>query len=780
MKHFYKIALLLLLQVCGAATFAQTVVRGRIIDASTKEPIAGASIHCTKENCTCGCITTASGNFELKCKDDCTELQISFIGYASQKIAVSNQLQTVMLTPAASQLQEVVLTANRGEGVKRSEAPVAISSISNKIIQDTRPTTADQVLNKVSGVNMVSLGNEQHQMSIRQPITTRSLFLYLEDGIPIRTSGLYNHNALLEMNMAATKSIEVIKGPSSSLYGSEAIGGVVNFISAAPTAVPVLKVSAQANNLGYKRTDLMSSVTKGNWGFLLSGYYADKRNGFLEYTDFHKGTFTARIDHKFSDKTTLSNSLTYLDYYSDMAGGIDSTMFARKTFANMQTFTYRKVESLRFHSTLTHTWNDNSKTTVTGLYRDNSIGQNPAYRVKDDYRKQGNVFIGKKDLAHGEINESSFNSYSFIAQHRQNLNWKRAMIIGGFNADISPSTYNANYIRIKKDTVANKYVSYQNTDSVLTNYATKLNNYAAFVNFEFNPLEKLRVVASLRYDFFHYKFDNHLKPSAFSGSPDTVSNFSRVSPKIGFTYNFSRRSGIYANYSEGFVPPQVTELYTGVKVPSLEPSVFYNFEAGGWVEIIRNKLSADISAYRLKGTNEIISVKLDDGSFANRNAGRTLHQGIEFGLNATPVKDVSFRLSGAYSRHEFTDYVEKGVKYNNNQMANAPNWIYNTEVWYRPSFVKGLRIGAELQHVGSYFVDPQNTAKYKGYNALNLRAGYKLNGFEVWLNVLNATDNYYSYITSKSSFGYSYQLAEPRNFNAGISYDLANLFKKNQ
>jgi outer membrane cobalamin receptor len=113
----------------------------------------------------------------------------------------------------ASQLQTVVVSANRGEGQKRSLAPIAISTISSKNIQETKPTTVDQVLNKVSGVNMVNLGNEQHQMSIRQPMTTKSLFLYLEDGIPIRTTGLYNHNALLEMNLAATKSIEVIKGP---------------------------------------------------------------------------------------------------------------------------------------------------------------------------------------------------------------------------------------------------------------------------------------------------------------------------------------------------------------------------------------------------------------------------------------------------------------------------------------------------------------------------------------------------------------------------------------
>jgi iron complex outermembrane recepter protein len=773
-KHLAVILIL----ITGFVSQAQTTIKGKIIDAATKEPVYGASVRCTEPDCRCGCVTNSSGEFEILCKADCKNVSVSFIGYSTQTIAIASLTETVALMPTTSLMNEVVISANRGETVKRSQAPVAINQISNKTIQETKAITADQLLNKVSGVNVASLGNEQHQMSIRQPITTRSLFLYLEDGIPVRTSGLYNHNALLEMNMAATKSIEVIKGPSSSLYGSEAIGGVVNFITAAPTAVPVLKISAQGNNVGYKRTDLMSSVSKGKWGFLLSGYYTDKRNGFLEYSDFHKATATARIDYRFSDKTTLSNSVTWLKYYSDMSGSIDSIMFANRTFKNLQTFTYRKVDALRYHSTLTHNWNDNGKTTVTVVYRDNTIGQNPAYRVKDDYRKVNGSFVGKKDLAHGEINASSFNSYSLTAQHRQNLNWKKAIVMGGLNVDLSPSIYNANYIRIKKDTVSKKYISYQNTDSVLTNYATKLNNYAAFMNFEFSPVEKLRVVASLRYDYFHYDFDNHLKPSAFSGSADTINSFSRISPKIGFTYNFSNRTGIYANYSEGFVPPQVTELYTGVKVPNLDPSVFYNYEVGGWIEIIKNKLSADASAYKLIGTNEIISVKMDDGSFANQNAGRTMHRGIEAGLNASPIKDISFRISGAYSKHEFVNYVEKGVKYNGNEMADAPHWIYNSEIWYRPSFIKGLRIGAELQHVGNYYVDPQNTARYDGYNALNLRAGYSFKGFEVWLNVLNATDNYYSYITSKSSFGWSYQLAEPRNFNMGVSYDFANLFNK--
>jgi outer membrane cobalamin receptor len=258
--------------ITGFISQAQTTIKGKIIDATTKEPVYGASVRCTDTDCHCGCITNSAGEFLINCKPDCKNVSVSFIGYTAQNLAIANIGKTIALVPSSSLMNEVVVSASRGETVKRSQAPVAISQINTKTIQETKATTVDQLLNKVSGVNMVNLGNEQHQMSIRQPMTTKSLFLYLEDGIPVRTTGLYNHNALLEMNMAAVKNIEVIKGPSSSLYGSEAIGGVINFITIAPTSVPVLKLSAQGNNVGYKRADLQSSFSKSKWGFALSGY----------------------------------------------------------------------------------------------------------------------------------------------------------------------------------------------------------------------------------------------------------------------------------------------------------------------------------------------------------------------------------------------------------------------------------------------------------------------------------------------------------------------------
>lgn len=775
MRHFYAIVLLLL--IVPACAIGQETIRGTVVNQLTKEPIPGAAIRCGA-SCGCGCIADDQGRFELVPRNACcTSFEISSVGFESVSLTTESLITVINLNPVHASLQEVLVTANR-EGVRRSQAPIAISSISTRMIQETKPVTIDQVLNKVSGVYMVNLGNEQHSMSIRQPMTTKSLFLYLEDGIPVRTTGLFNHNALLEMNMANVKSIEVIKGPSSSLYGSEAIGGVVNFITQSPPDTFSGRVSMQANNIGYKRAELQAGFRDGKWGFNLGGYYADKRNGYIDYSDFHKAVVTIRAEYKASEKATWDNSLTLLDYYSQMAGSIDSTAFADRVFKSNQTFTYRKVKTLRYRSVWNQHWSDKSKTTASVIFRHNVIGQNPAYSVKDDYRRtNGGIWTGQKDLAHGEINEAGFNSYALILQHRQRLSWKKAVIVAGASLDVSPAYYTAEYISITKDTVTKKYPDYSTQDSILTNYDNRIDNFAAFVNLEMSPARKLRLVASLRYDLFRYSFDNHLAPSSFSGAPDTVNHFRRLSPKIGMTYNFSNRIGAYANYSQGFVPPQVTEMYKGVKIPELRPSVFHNYEIGGWADIVTGKLKADISVYQLEGTNEIISVRMDDGSSQNMNAGKTRHRGIEFGLSAQALPSVQLRFSSALSEHLFVEFIEKGNNYNGYEMNNAPRWMHNAEVWYRPEFLNGFRVGLEWQRLGSYYMDPRNTARYKGHDVFHLRTTYKFKQMECWIHLVNITDKYYAYTSSKSNSGYSYSPAEPRHITVGLTYDLTNVIK---
>jgi outer membrane receptor for monomeric catechols len=127
-----------------------------------------------------------------------------------------------------SQLDEVVVSGSKEAGALRTSV-ASIGKVSRATLKDKKPTFVGQVLNQVAGVYVTDFGNEQHNMSIRQPLSYNAVYLYMEDGIPIRPTGLFNHNATYEINLAGTGEIEVMKGPASSLYGSNAAGGAVNF-----------------------------------------------------------------------------------------------------------------------------------------------------------------------------------------------------------------------------------------------------------------------------------------------------------------------------------------------------------------------------------------------------------------------------------------------------------------------------------------------------------------------------------------------------------------------
>ena len=767
----------------GQQTGSFQQIKGQVLDQFTGLPVPGVTIRfqtsccCTDNAATCQCISDTTGNFSMGYLNSSTgcnmpveenQLQMDtlYISAASylpfQLIRSHKEIDhpfTAYLTPLENNLSEVLVTAARFRQ-NRSDIPAAIGVIDSLQIALSKATQIDQLINKVPGVFMADLGNEQHEMSIRQPITTKSLFLYLEDGLPIRTSGLYNHNALLEMNLAATSRIEVLKGPASAQYGPEAVGGAVNLISVAPPENLLGKITAEADNNGYKKTALQIGDTFGKFGMNLSGYYANRHNGPIDFNDYHKTAFTLNTIYKITPSLSWQNKATYVDYYADMSGSLDSTAFAAKNFTSHYQFTYRKVRAFRASSVLTKEWNNNSSTKLSFMYRDNQTGQNPAYRIKDD---KNNPL-----KATGEINMNAFKSYVGLLQHRQQFNWHNSSLIMGISADISPSYYTANYIEVNKN-AAGDYFGFNNPDSLLTDYNTHINNYAAFLQWQMDILQGLRLTLAGRYDRFDYDFTNHLPVTSVSGAPSSDVSYNHWTPKIGLNYNL-KRLGFYASYAEGYVPPQVTELFNNVKVPFLKPQIFHNYEIGGWLHLYKNTWGLDWSLYHMLGTNEIISYRNSDGSSENKNAGKTAHSGLELGLNYQPDHQFQVRFSSTLSRHKFQTETQNGIQLDGNQMQAAPRFLANASITYRPDFVKGLYFQPEYQRVGSYYMDDANTTKYNGFNLVNLRTGFQWHKAEIWVNAVNLLDNYYATVATKSSYGYSYNLGMPFTLTVGLAF----------
>ena len=759
----------LLAASCCSSVFAQSHLRrspssdtieGTVTDARTHRPLTG--VHVVVTGTATGTTTDLEGQFRLASDSTISSVTFSYVGYRIKTVAreALDPPVTIRLQPTYVDLRSVVVSASR-EVEARTEAPVAIASLPARELESTKPNMLYQALNTVPGVHTVNLGNEQHTMSIRQPLSYKALYLYLMDGIPIRPVGIFNHNALIEVNMAALRSVEVIRGPSSVLYGSNAVGGAVNFLTPRPSTRPTAGMDLRASNYGYQRVDGTASTTVGDLGVWAGGYAARRVDGWSAHSNFQKLSLSAKARYAIQPTTYLTTTLSTNHFDTDTNGSLDSLSFHSRDVTSLQTFTFRKVRATRVTSRFEHVWSGRHSTDLTAYFRENAIGQLPHYRIRT---------LPDPARAWGEVNENSFWSLGLVAQHRMDLDWRDARWIVGASLDRSPNSYVAHYIDIARNPQTGRYTEYTRRDSLLTDYDVSLVNAAGYTQFGFSPLARLKVIGSLRFDHISYGYDNHLPPSAFSGAPDERTAYHQLSPGLGFTYDLGAEKGLYGNYNRGFRPPEVGELFRGVTVPVLQPAFFDSYELGGWITLPDSRLRAEGSIYLMNGKDEIISVRRDDGSRVNRNAGNTRHVGVEYGLTYAPSPFLSIEVTGTNARHTFLRYEESGETLNGNEMNRAPSWIVHASTTYRPSFLEGARLVLEWQHVGPYFMDARNTLQYDGHDLFGFRMGYRSHGMEIWANIYNLTNTLYATIAEKSAFGQQYTLGPPRRVTVGIGY----------
>lgn len=750
--------------------FAQQKIQSTIINEATHEVVPGVVVKNTKTNESV--MTDINGWFEIKIQNNEDVLNIKDIRFETLEITAKNVKKNTALSMHAEQLNQVIVSASRTKENKH-DVPVAISSITKKTLTELKPNDVSEVLNQKPGVHMVDLGNEQHMLAIRQPITTKSVFLFLEDGLPIRPTGIFNHNALLELNSEALETIEIIRGAYSSLYGSEAIGGAINYVTEKPSATLTGNVSARINDIGYKRFGAKISNTVGKTGIYFAGYHSRIDDGFRAYGDFKKYTGTLKVNHQFSDQLFLDNTLTVTDYKSDTSGSLSKTAFEDKDYSSNHTFTYRDAYALRLTSSLRYLWNDDHQSTLKFFYRDNALGQNPTYRISN--RSPLNA-VSKT----GEINENSFESFGALLQHDAKISDQFKFNAGGV-IDFSKNDFFAEELEVFRNSKG-VFESFEQLGTFKVDYQTDLLNIGGFVAGEYKLNEYLRLNGGLRLDGFLYDFTNKKGAGAADfKAPNTEKGFVSFTPRIGLVYK-EKNHGVYINYSKGFVPPSVSELFRKSTVPNLDPSKFNNYELGGFMSFLNHKLYIDAAVYYLDGKDEIVSVRtidtatnLDDTE--NKNSGATEHYGVEAKIVYKLTEELTLRNSGSISRHKYKEFATKisneedsGVDFSGNDIPGAPEYINNLELSFRPTSFKGYRLGVEWQALGKYDTDNDNTISYGGYHLMNLRNSLRFEKVQVWVNILNVFNTTYATRASTGFGRTTFTPGNPRNITLGLQY----------
>ncbi|MBP7174168.1 MAG: TonB-dependent receptor, partial [Cloacibacterium sp.] len=663
--------------------------------------------------------------------------------------------------------------------------PIAIIKLDRKIIEQTKARTMWELVNKTPGVFMRQLSDaEGSSMSIRQPMSTTNYFLYLEDGIPIRPQGFHNHNGLsLYSNVLGVENIEIAKGPVSSIYGPEAVGGAVNVITRKAGEQPQYMIGYQGDEYGMHRGQFnISTKVAPNLGIFFGGFYGGQKNGgWRPRTDYTRYAFNFRLDYDFSEKTSLTATMmkTNYDGESNTGAGITKEKFYARDW-NFITNDYggRIDGGTRSRITLNHKWNTDHETYFTVLHR------------WDDRYLTGHSVTATsvKDIFYSSNTLTQYNSYGAIGQHTAKFNWLKSKFLIGGAYDFTPAKTKAYKTNILYTNGVYKLTS-EEPNNFSTNTETDVQSLGIYAQYDFEPFENLRLQVGLRQDIFTIDYENFLETN--DKLKVGKKEYKQLTPKIGATYKINNVNGFYANYSQGFTPPPVSYIFAkrtwfDPAIPGqpnflydLDAARFHNAEVGGWLGLFDNKLKLDFSLYQLLGKNEVVSVIQPDGNAQNESAGETSHRGIELGITYRPTKELLIRSSSAFAEHKYEKFLvneKTGENYNGKYMASAPGIMSNNEIVYTPNWLKGFMISAEWQYLSPYYFDPQNTFKYedkgflglKGQSLLNLRAMYEIKGFEVFASLINATNELFvvSFNTSRKEYSPGY----PRTFGFGAQY----------
>lgn len=554
-------------------------------------------------------------------------------------------------------LDAVVVTATRTENDVKN-VPASTQIITSSDIKKSGATNVRDAITDFANITMTKkVRGGGHEIIVRGMSTDKSLIMVNGHRVANEAdgSGLGNANALDRINVDNIEKIEIVKGPSSALYGSEAMGGVINIIT---------KSSKEAE----VRTGLVnSSEDFTNWWHLDSGeigkfsatldmrFNKIRRDG--DDTDFLTDSFGTAQTYNFNANYHF-NDHNYLNFYVDhYTQNLKRDLYTHKRDNIKVNFPEKMRPMGQASMTGEGSMEDalanyHYKQQTYGLSWNGKTARNDwqiqTYLSKFDWESdirysgmqfKGHVPAGLSPMT-GRMWDSIFNGFmvgdSGEYKNDVNVNSNKIFVIEGRNStkinDNHRITYGAEYI---KNTVKGTNFGDDNQfgvthiGSVSKNGVTKeisekeIDTYAAYLQDEIN-YGKWFIVPAIRYDH-HENFGSH------------------TSPKLGLTYKANDTFRVKANYGKGFKAPTIQNLYCKLVThmgqagiitvnpnANLRPETSNSWDVG--VEKEWGKISTSLVYFDTKLENMITTEKIVDKIYRCINVGNVRVKGIEHTL----------------------------------------------------------------------------------------------------------------------------------------------------
>ncbi|MBA6152506.1 TonB-dependent receptor [Gelidibacter maritimus] len=644
----------------------------------------------------------------------------------------------------------------------KSNAIIPSAKVTSAALDQQSPVAVVDALNKISGVYIQSGAINTNRITIRG-VGSRTLYgtnkikAYF-NGIPI-TNGV-GETALDTYDPEDLKSIEIIKGPKSTLYGTN-LGGTILLNSKYPKSKGYsIDNRTTVGSFGLFKNSTSSSFSDENFS-LHFNYDHLEMDGYRENGQYNRNSYFLNTSYKLNDKTQLSLLVSHTNFTAQIPSSIG------------------KTDYLENPAKAAFTWGQ-----AKGYVADKNslVGLNLNYKLSESFENSTSVFYTYND--HYEprpfnILDEFTNGFGVRSVFTNNFNFLGRKAVWNFGTEVFKDEFHWK-------TIENRYASNDGNGSLegelLSDNREDRSQLNVFSSITLPVLEKVTLQVGINFNKTKYDFQDEFNLE--SANLSASRNFDAiVAPNVNLSYQLTSNLQAFANVGYGFNYPSLEETLTpdGVINPEISPEKGFNYELGSDAYFFKKRWHIMASYYIMDIQDLLVAQRVGDDQYIGRNAGRTLHKGLEiatdYKLYITDAINVMPYFNAAFNWHRFEEFVSEDVDYSGNDLTGVPNL----------SLASGMALSYDnlafyMSHlyVGEMPMNDANSLYSDAHSLLNLKIDYsgqlfKALNFKLIFGVNNLADTKYasSILINATGFGNSepryYYPGNPRNYYGGVT-----------
>lgn len=678
-------------------------------------------------------------------------LLTSFLGTAVPNDADSTVFKTVGLSE---------VTVVEFKKTKENLATNSVSIVDSGFVNRHELQSITELTAVVPNFYMPEYGSKQNTPVYIRGVgakTKGSAVGFYVDGIP------HFENSSFDVDMSNIASVTVFRGPQGTLYGRNAIGGIINVTTVSP-----LTYQGTQFKLGYgSHNDALFQFSHYNklgsrMGYSVAGGY--------HYNDgFYRNMFTNR----------------YVDQLKDAYGRValvwllDNKWFLRVNsmldYSNQGGYPYGKYNRLTGE---TEPVNYNRYSSYRRLL--STSGVNIRYAGENVSFSSQTAFQYIRDRQ-GIDQDFTANDTYFVKNRLKQTMLSQEFILKSNNSSRYQWLWGAFAMTQHiNNTVETQYITKDN--AFPTHYRIPVNALAIYHQSTIKLFSGFSFIAGLRWDYENSTL-NYLRETyqlSTDGARTEVKNvnsslhFNQITPKFALQYQDERNNNsYYFSVTRGYKAGGFNQTFQKEEETSFGPEYNWNYELGGKVHLLKDKLYAEAALYYIDWRQQQVNQTVPGVGNVIHNAGHSSSKGFELALNSSPLKNLSIALSYGYTYAKFIEY-QKSVKlnYSGNMLPMVPRNTLSCSASYAlypssASIIDKIVLTAGLTGIGKIYWAEDNEVAQNFYALLNAKISITSGIFtwECWGK--NITDTHYNTYCFKSSADYA-QVGKPAYFGTSL------------